>query len=72
MAKRRVAERNVTYRLRDVEQITIDIFNQITKEEWQSCVQHVKSIEERYMQVRIITKYKTISHFSTFALLLLK
>ncbi len=51
MAKRRVAEKNVTYRLRDVEAITIDMFNQITKDDWQKCINHVKQIEDKYMKV---------------------
>ncbi len=53
MAKRRVAEKNVTYRLRDVEALTIETFNQITKDDWQRCIAHVKKVEERYMQVRL-------------------
>ena len=52
--KRRVAEKNTTYKLRDVEELTIKLFNEFTKEEWKSCVEHVKRIEEKYMRVKQI------------------
>ena len=47
--KNRIAAKNVTFKLRDVQQLAEENFSAVTKEEWAAVWRHVKSVEEEYI-----------------------
>ena len=49
IVKTRSAAKNVTLRLRDVQQLAEQNFAAVTMEEWAAVCRHVKAVEEEYM-----------------------
>jgi dipeptidase len=47
--KNRVAAKNVTFKLRDVQQLAEENFAAVTEKEWAAVCRHVKAVEEEYM-----------------------
>ena len=47
--KTRIAAKNVTFKLRDVQQLAEQNFAAVTMEEWADVCRHVKAVEEEYM-----------------------
>ena len=47
--KTRLAVKNVTFNLRDVQQLAEQNFAAVTMEEWAAVCRHVKAVEEEYM-----------------------
>ena len=48
--KRIVALKNTTFKIKDIENSTREAISSITKEFWNKCEDHVKTIEENYYQ----------------------
>ena len=46
--KKHVALANTTFKLKDIKQHTKDALSSISKEYWQKCERHVRTIEEKY------------------------
>jgi hypothetical protein len=44
--KREVAERNKTFKLSDVEHLTSQAIDNVTKTDWEKCVHHAESLQE--------------------------
>ena len=40
--KRYVSSRNVTFKFKDVQQLTYEAIEQVSQEKWQKCTNHVK------------------------------
>jgi len=49
ITKTRIAAKNVTFKLRDVQQLAEQNFAAVTMEEWVAVCRHVKAVEEEYM-----------------------
>ena len=49
IVKTRIAAKNVTFRLRDVQQLAEQNFAAVAMEEWAAVCRHVKAVEEEYM-----------------------
>ena len=49
--KRKVADRNVTYKIRDVLHLTEQAFKEVTPEFWQSCIRHCVQEEKKMCKV---------------------
>jgi hypothetical protein len=49
VVKTRIAAKNVTFKLRNVQQLAEQNFAAITLEEWAAVCRHVKAVEEEYM-----------------------
>ena len=49
IVKTRIAAKNVTFKLRDVQQLAKQNFAAVTMEEWAAVCRHVKAVEEEYM-----------------------
>jgi hypothetical protein len=49
IVKTRIAAKNVTFELRDVQQLAEQNFAAVTTEEWVAVCRHVKAVEEDYM-----------------------
>jgi transposase len=49
VVKNRVAAKNVTFKLQDVQQLAEENFAAVTEEEWAAVCRHVKVVEEEYM-----------------------
>ena len=49
IVKTRIAVKNVTFKLRDVQQLAEQSFATVTMEEWAAVCRHVKAVEEEYM-----------------------
>jgi len=47
--KTRIAAKNVTFKLRDVQQLAEQNFAAVTMEEWAAVCRHAKTVEEDYM-----------------------
>jgi hypothetical protein len=47
--KTRIAAKNVTFKLRDVQQLAEQNFAAVTMGEWADVCRHVKAVEEEYM-----------------------
>ena len=47
--KTRIAAKNVTFKLRDVQQLAEQNVAAVTMEEWAAVCRHVKAVEEEYM-----------------------
>jgi hypothetical protein len=45
----RIAAKNVTFKLQDVQQLAEQNFAAVTMEEWAAVCRHVKAVEEEYM-----------------------
>lgn len=52
--KRDVAEKNFTFKIRDIEQLTHDAIDNITTQLWSSCCRHVQDIESMYWKQDIV------------------
>lgn len=48
-----IARRNLTFKLRDVEQLVVEAFLSISEGYWQSCCEHVKAVERGYWEREI-------------------
>ena len=48
--KRLVALKNTTFKIKDIENSTRAVISSITKEFWNKCEDHVKTIEDNYYQ----------------------
>jgi transposase len=49
IVKNKVAAKNVTFKLRDVQQLAEENFAAVTEEEWAAVCRHVTAVEEEYM-----------------------
>jgi hypothetical protein len=49
IVKTRIATENVTFKLRDIQQLAEQNFVTVTMEEWAAVCRHVKAVEEEYM-----------------------
>jgi len=49
IVKTRIAAENVTFKLRDIQQLAEQNFVTVTMEEWTAVCRHVKVVEEEYM-----------------------
>ena len=49
IVKARIAAKNVTFKLGDVQQLAEQHFAAVTMEEWAAVCRHVKAVEEEYM-----------------------
>jgi transposase len=49
IVKSRIAAKNVTFKLRDVQQLAEENFAAVTMEEWAAVCRHVKVVEEEYL-----------------------
>jgi len=49
IVKTRVASKNVTFKLQDVQHLAEQNFADVTMEEWAAVCRHVKAVEEEYM-----------------------
>ena len=47
--KTRIAAKNITFKLQDVQQLTEQNFAAVTMVEWAAVCQHVRAVEEKYM-----------------------
>jgi hypothetical protein len=47
--KTRIAAKNVTFKLQDVQQLAEQNFATLTMEEWAAICRHVKAVKEEYM-----------------------
>jgi hypothetical protein len=45
---RKVADRNKTFKLADVERLMSDVTDRVTAEDWQKCVRHAERLQENY------------------------
>lgn len=50
IVKNRVASRNITFNIKDVETLAREEFSKITVEEWAATCRHVEGIEKNYIQ----------------------
>ena len=48
--KTRIAAKNVTFKLRDVQQLAEQNFAALTMEEWAAVCRHVKAVKDKYMR----------------------
>ena len=49
IVKTRIAAKNVTFKLQDVQQLAEQNFAAVTMEEWAAVCRHAKTVEEEYM-----------------------
>jgi hypothetical protein len=49
IVKSRIAAKNVTFKLRDVQQLAEENFTAVTMEEWAAVCRHVTVVEEEYL-----------------------
>jgi hypothetical protein len=49
IVKTRIAAKNVTFKLRDVQQLAEQNFASVTMDEWTAICRHVKAVEEEYV-----------------------
>ena len=47
--KTRIAAKNVTFKLQDVQQLAEQNFSAVTMEEWATVCRHAKAVEEEYL-----------------------
>ena len=48
MLKGKVAKTNLTFKKKDVQKLTKEVFETITSEDWASCCRHVKDVEKQF------------------------
>lgn len=48
--KRKIAERNKTFKTRDVLRLTKEVINEVTAEQWVKAIGHVKKVEQEYWE----------------------
>ncbi len=48
--KRKIATRNRTFKIRDVQRLATEIAKEITAEDWEKCIDHARGVESFYRE----------------------